>query len=79
MRDCQQADTRASEPTMPAPSSTVLNTSDQNLQAMLTTEPLDTASLIDHPNDLFTPFDYLTDSDTDADNADLRIARHRWA
>jgi hypothetical protein len=57
--------------TMPAPSSTVLNTSDQNYQAMLTTEPLDTANIVDVPADLSTPFDYLTNTDTDADNADL--------
>ncbi|KAF4625687.1 hypothetical protein G7Y89_g12479 [Cudoniella acicularis] len=30
------------------------------------------------PLTLSTPFDYLTNSDTDADNADLRSAR-RWA
>jgi hypothetical protein len=34
---------------MPAPSSTVLNTSDQNYHAMLTTEPLDTANIVDVP------------------------------
>jgi hypothetical protein len=51
---------------MPAPSSTVLNTSDQNYQAMLTTEPLDTANIVEVPADLSTPFDYLTNSDTDA-------------
>src|SRR5207248_9744363 len=68
---------RTSESTVPAPSSTVLNTSDQNYQAMLTTEPLDTANIVDVPADLSTPFDYLTNSDTDADNADLCNAR-RW-
>jgi hypothetical protein len=45
---------------------------------MLTTEPLDTTNIVDVPADLSTPFDYLTNSDTDADNADLRSAR-RWA
>ena len=45
---------------------------------MLTTEPLDIANIVDVPADLSTPFDYLTDSDTDADNADLRRAR-QWA
>ena len=45
---------------------------------MFTTEPLDTANIVDVPADLSTPFDYLTDSDTDADNADLCSAR-RWA
>ena len=49
--------------------------SDQNYQAMLTTEPFDTANIIDVPVDLSTPFDYLTNSDTDMDNADLRSAR----
>lgn len=44
---------------------------------MLTTEPLDTANIVDVPADLSTPFDYLTISDTDADNADLGSAR-RW-
>jgi hypothetical protein len=63
---------------MPAPSNTVLNTSDPNYQAMLTTEPLDTANIVDVSADLSTPFDYLTNSDTDADNADLCSA-HRWA
>jgi hypothetical protein len=62
---------------MPVPSSTVLNMSDQNYQALLTTEPLDTANIVDVPADLSTPFDYLTNSDTDADNADLCSAR-RW-
>jgi hypothetical protein len=33
---------------------------------MLTMEPLDTASISDTPTDLSTPFDYLTNSDTDA-------------
>jgi hypothetical protein len=51
---------------MPASSSTVLNTSNQNYQAMLTAEPLDTANIVDVPADLSTPFDYLTNSDTDA-------------
>jgi hypothetical protein len=45
---------------------------------MITTEPLDTANIVDVPADLFTPFDYLTNSDTDADNADLGSAC-RWA
>jgi hypothetical protein len=59
---------------MPAPPSTVLNTSNQ---AMLTTEPLDTANIIDVPANLSTPFDYLTNCDTDAGNAGLGSAR-RW-
>ena len=33
---------------------------------MLTTEPLDTANIVDVPADLSTPFDHLTNSDTDA-------------
>jgi hypothetical protein len=45
---------------------------------MFTTEPLDTANIVDVPADLSTPFDYLTESDTDADNADMCSA-HRWA
>ncbi|PMD66910.1 uncharacterized protein K444DRAFT_623160 [Hyaloscypha bicolor E] len=52
--------------TIPAPLSTVLNTSNRNYQAILTTEPLDTANIVDVPTDLSTPFDYLTNSDTDA-------------
>jgi hypothetical protein len=63
---------------MAAPSSTELNTSDPNYQAMLTTEPLDNTNIVDVPADLSTPFDYLTNSDTDVDNADLHSAR-RWA
>ena len=47
-------------------------------QAMLTTEPLDTAKIVDVPADLSTLFDYLTNSDTDADNVDLCSSR-RWA
>jgi hypothetical protein len=43
---------------------------------MLTTEPLKTANIVDV--DLSTPFDSLTTSDTDADNANLCHAR-RWA
>jgi hypothetical protein len=42
---------------------------------MLTTEPLDTTNIINVPADLSTAFDYLTNSDTDADNADLGSAR----
>ena len=42
---------------MPAPSSTVFNTSDQNYQAMLTTELLDTVNIVDVPADLSIPFD----------------------
>ena len=45
---------------------------------MLTTEPLDTVNIVDVPADLSIPFDYLTNSDTDADSADLCSAR-RWA
>jgi hypothetical protein len=45
---------------------------------MLTTEPLDSTNIVDAPADLSTPFDYLTNSDTDTDNADLGSAR-RWA
>jgi hypothetical protein len=44
---------------------------------VLTTEPLDTTNIVDVPADLSTPFDYPTNSDTDADNADLGSAR-RW-
>ncbi len=68
---------RTSKSTMPAPSSTVLSTSDQNYHVILTTEPLDTANIVDVPADLSTPFDYLTNSDTDADNDDLCSSR-RW-
>jgi hypothetical protein len=50
---------------MLAPLSTVLNTSDQNYQAMLTDGATDTANIVDVPADLSTPFDYLTNSDTD--------------
>jgi hypothetical protein len=60
---------------MAALPSTVLNTSDLNYQAMLTTEPLDTTNIINIPVNLSIPFDYLTNSDTDADNADLDSAR----
>jgi hypothetical protein len=63
---------------MPAPSSTVLNMSDPNYQAMLTTEALDTANIDDVNIDLSTPFNYQTTSDTDADNADLSQTRRRW-
>ena len=49
-----------------------------NYEAMLTTEPLDTTNTVDVPADLSTPFDYLTNSSTDADNADLGSARW-WA
>lgn len=54
--------------------------SDLNFQAMLTTEPLDianidTVNIIDVAN---APFDYMTNSDTDTDNADLSRTR-RWA
>jgi hypothetical protein len=42
---------------------------------MLTTKPLDIANIVDVPADLFTPFDYLTNSDIDANNADLYSAR----
>jgi hypothetical protein len=46
---------------------------------MLTIEPLNIANIVDVPADLSTPFDYLTDSDTDADSADLRRAcRWEW-
>jgi hypothetical protein len=40
-----------------------LHQSDQNYQAMPTIEPLD---IVDVPTDLSTPFDYLTNSDTNA-------------
>lgn len=62
---------------MPVPSSTVPNLSDQNQHAMLTTELLDTADIGNVPANLSAPFDYLTSSDTDADNADLCSTR-RW-
>jgi hypothetical protein len=42
---------------MPAPPTTALNKSDENYQAMLTTEPLDTANIVEVPADLYTPFD----------------------
>jgi hypothetical protein len=58
--------------------SNVLDTSDPNYQAMLATELLDTANIVDIPADLSTPFDYLTTSNTDADNAALCRAR-QWA
>jgi hypothetical protein len=45
---------------------------------MLTTEPLDTADIVDVAAHVSTPFDYLTNSYPDADNADLYTAR-RWA
>jgi hypothetical protein len=45
---------------------------------MLTTEPLDTTIMVDVLTDLSTHFDYLTDSDADTDNTNLRSAR-RWA
>ena len=52
---------------MLAPSrSTIPNTSDQNYQTMLTTEPADTANIVDVPANLSTPFDSLTNSDADA-------------
>ena len=41
-------------------------------------EPLDIANIVEVPANLSTLFDYLTDSDTDADNAELRKARP-WA
>ncbi len=63
---------------MSAPSSNSLHTSNSNYQAMLTTQLLDTAPLNEVPARLSTPFDYLTTSDTDADNADLPRTR-RWA
>ncbi|TKA56516.1 hypothetical protein B0A55_13013 [Friedmanniomyces simplex] len=52
--------------------------SNRNYQEMLTTKPLEPADYIEVPTDSFMPFDYLTNSDTDADNADLPSAR-RWA
>ena len=45
---------------------------------MLMTEPLDTTIIVDVLTDLSTPFSYLTNSDTDTDNTNLRSAR-RWA
>ncbi|KAG9228065.1 hypothetical protein BJ875DRAFT_270963 [Amylocarpus encephaloides] len=56
----RRPNTRTSESTMPALSSTVLNSSDQDYQAMLTTEPLDTANIAATPT---------------RDNADLYSAR----
>ncbi|OCK72732.1 hypothetical protein K432DRAFT_455751 [Lepidopterella palustris CBS 459.81] len=47
-------------------------------QAMLTTEPLDTTDIVDVLADLSILFVYLTNSDTDTDNADLCSTR-RWA
>ena len=48
---------------------------------MLTTEPLDTANIVDVPADLSTPFDYLTNSDTDADKGGwvIRLGGHHRA
>ena len=45
---------------------------------MLTTRPLDPTDFVDNPTDPSHPFDYLTISDTDTDNADLPSTR-RWA
>jgi hypothetical protein len=45
---------------------------------MLKMEPLDTTNIVDVLTDLSTPFDYLMNSDSDTDNANLRSAR-RWA
>jgi hypothetical protein len=45
---------------------------------MLTTKPFDTTNIVDVLADLSTPFGYLTNSDTDTDNANLRCAR-QWA
>jgi hypothetical protein len=42
---------------------------------MLTTEPLDTVNIVDVPADSSTPFDYLTNCDTNVDNADLGSVR----
>jgi len=44
---------------------------------MLTTEPLDTVNIVDVLADLSIPFDYLTNSDTDADSADLYMKQNR--
>ncbi|KAI1748827.1 hypothetical protein F4782DRAFT_343870 [Xylaria castorea] len=63
---------------MAAPSGNQFDTSDPNYQAMLTTEPLSSNTTTDVPAPLSAPFDYLTSSDTDADNADLSPT-HRWA
>jgi hypothetical protein len=45
---------------------------------MLTTEPLNIVNIVDISADLSTFFDYLTNSDINADNANLCNAR-RWA
>jgi hypothetical protein len=42
---------------------------------MLTMELLDTANIVDDPAGPSTPFDHLTNSDTDTDNAGLCSAR----
>jgi hypothetical protein len=56
---------------MPTTLSTVPNTSDQNYQAMLTTEPVDTANNVDVPADFSTPF-YLTSDQL------LAASVHTW-
>jgi hypothetical protein len=64
---------------MLAPSSTVLNKSDQNYQAILTVELLNSANIVGVPADLSTSFDYPTDNDTDVDNASLyRACQWAW-
>jgi hypothetical protein len=42
---------------------------------MLTTELFNIVNIVDVSTDLFIPFDYLTNSDIDADNVDLYSAR----
>jgi len=75
--DCQRANTRTSESTMPAPSSTVLKTSNQNYKAMLTTELLDTANIVDVPCRLIHTL-RLPDEQRHRRGHDLCSAR-RWA
>ena len=48
---------KALETAILAPSTTELNKSDDNYQAMLTAEPLDTTNIVDAPANLSTPFD----------------------
>jgi hypothetical protein len=45
---------------------------------MLTTEPLNTANIVNISTNLSTPFDYLMNNDTNTDNADLYNVR-QWA
>ncbi|GAW19312.1 hypothetical protein ANO14919_087980 [Xylariales sp. No.14919] len=63
---------------MAAPSGIHFDASEPNYRAMLTTGPLSGDTTADVPAPPSALFDYLTSSDTDADNADL-FPTHRWA